>query len=130
MTVRLVRDAVKAQLETRLAGAVFTSFSVKNPPARYAVVFVSLPKKIRHRFMGGQWRHQYRVTVHSIGTDEDLALWVHERVDQLTAAQLTIPGRVLDSVEFVSSTEVDLNDKGTTPLWFVVTEFYIYSDPA
>lgn len=137
MSDRAHRDAVMAELETRLAGAVFKSYSAKIPggqpvvyPSRYAVVFVALSDKPRTRFSGGQWRHVYTVTVHSVGTDEDTCLWVRERVDLLTGKTLEVAGRKLLPTEFVTSRPPDLDDDGPKPLWFAITQFDIISDPA
>lgn len=137
MTLRAHRDAVMADLEARLPGSVFSSYSVRGAdgkvvayPKRYAVVFVALSSKPRTRFSGGQWRHVYTVTVHSVGVGEDEALWVQERVDKLTGRLLEVPGRVLFPVEFITSRPPDLDDDGPNPLWFTITQFDIISDPA
>ena len=137
MSDRAHRDAVMADLEGRLPGAVFKSYSAKTSgeqpvvyPSRYAVVFVALSDKQRMRFSGGQWRHVYTVTVHSVGTDEDECLWVRERVDLLTDRTLEVTGRRLFPVEFVTSRPPDLDDDGPKPLWFAITQFDIISDPA
>lgn len=137
MSDRAHRDAVMAELEARLPGAVFKSYSVKGAdgkpivyPARYAVVFVALSQKPRTRFSGGQWRHVYTVTVHSVGVDEDTCLWVRERVDQLTGKTLSVTGRKLYPAEFVTSRPPDLDSDGPKPLWFAITQFDIISDPA
>ncbi|MFF8817810.1 hypothetical protein ACF07D_07425 [Leucobacter sp. NPDC015123] len=129
MSDRVHRDAVMAELETRLPGAVFKSYSAATKD-RYAVVFVALSDKPRTRFSGGQWRHVYTVTVHSVGTDEDTCLWVRERVDLLTGKTLEVAGRKLFPVEFVTSRPPDLDDDGPKPLWFAITQFDIISDPA
>ena len=128
MSKRAIRDAVIAELQTRLPGAVFQAYSAASGP-RYAVVFVALSHKPRTRFTGGQWRHVYTVTVHSVGEDENLALWVDERVDALTEKQLAVTGRKLWPVEFITSQPPNLDDDGTKPLWFTVTQFDITSDP-
>lgn len=126
--IRAHRDAVIAELETRLPGAVFKSYSAAKGP-RYAVVFVALGSKPSTRFTGGQWRHVYTVTVHSVGEDEDLALWVQERVDKLTGVTLGVAGRKLWPAEFITAQPPNLDDDGTTPLWFTITQFDITSDP-
>lgn len=137
MSDRAHRDAVMADLEARLPGAVFKSYSVKaadgkaiSYPARYAIVFIALGHKDRARHSGGQWRHVYTVTVHSVGSDEDSALWVRERVDALTGKTLEVAGRKLFPVEFITSRPPDLDDDGPRPLWFTITQFDIVSDPA
>ncbi|MCW2287037.1 hypothetical protein EDF60_1688 [Leucobacter luti] len=127
--IRAHRDAVIADLETRLQGAVFKSYSAAKG-SRYAVVFVALSSKLRTRYAGGQWRHVYTVTVHSVGEDEDSALWVQERVDKLTGVTLAVAGRKLDPVEFITAQPPNLDDDGPKPLWFTITQFDIISDPA
>lgn len=129
MSIRAHRDAVIAELSTRLPGSVFKSYSAASG-ARYAVVFIALSSKPRTRFTGGQWSHIYTVTVHSVGEDEDLALWVHERVDELTDKTITVPNRRVWPARFITSQPPDLNDVGVKPLWFTVTQFDLHSDPA
>lgn len=138
MTLRAHRDAVTAALEERLPGAVFSSYSKAlkaagtggKPLVRWAVVFIALSSKPRTRLSGGQWRHVYTVTVHSVGVGEDEALFVQERVDLLTGKTLEAAGRKLFPVEFVTSRPPELDDDGPRPLWFTVTQFDIISDPA
>lgn len=129
MSIRATRDAVIAELQTRLPGAVFKSYTAASGP-RYAVVFIGRSAKPRTRFTGGQWRDVYTVTVHSVGQDEDLALWVEERVAKLTGARLTVPGRTVWPVEYITGQPPNLNDDGVKPLWFTVTQFDVISDPA
>ena len=131
--IRAHRNAVIAELETRLPGAVFKSYSAaaKAPTvSRYAVVFIGRASKPRTRFTGGQWRDIYTVTVHSVGSDEDLALWVEERVALLTGVKLTVTGRNVWPVEYITGQPLNLDDDGTRPLWFTVSQFDIVSDPA
>lgn len=128
MSIRAHRDAIIAELATRLPGAVFKSYSAASGP-RYAVVFIALSSKPRTRFTGGQWQHVYTVTVHSVGEDEDLALWVQERVDLLTGKTLAVPNRKLWPVEYITGQPPNLDDDGVKPLWFTVTQFDIKSDP-
>lgn len=133
MSIRAHRDAVIADLEARLPGAVFKSYSAaKKAPtlSRYAVVFIGRSGKPRTRYTGGQWRDRYTVTVHSVGEDEDLAFWVEERVVKLTGAHLTVAGRSLWAVEYVTGQPPALDSDGTKPLWFTVSQFDIISDPA
>ena len=126
--MRAHRDAVIAELASRLPGAVFKSYTAASGP-RYAVVFIGRSAKPRTRFSGGQWRDVYTVTVHSVGSDEDLALWVEERVAKLTGAKLTVAGRNVWPVEYITGQPPNLDDDGTKPLWFTVTQFDIISDP-
>lgn len=131
--MRAHRDAVIAELETRLPGAVFKSYSAGTDdprPARYAVVFLGRASKPRTRFSGGQWRDVYTVTVHSVGEDENLSFWVEERVAKLTGAKLTVPGRNVWPVQYTTGQPPSLDDDGTKPLWFTVSQFDITSDPA
>lgn len=131
MTIRAHRDSVIASLQQDLPGAVFKSYSaVAGSLQRYAVVFIAPSTKRRPRYTGGQSRTVYTVTVHSVGLDEDLALWVHERVDRLTGRVLVVPGYELWPVEFVTSRPPELDDDSPTPLWFTVTQFDVISDPA
>lgn len=131
--MRLHRNAVIAQLETRLPGAVFKSYTVAKGepvrPSRYAVVFIGRSSKPRTRFTGGQWQDKFTVTIHSVGVDEDSALWVEERVSKLTGAHLMVADRNVWPVAYVTGQPVDLNDAGVTPLWFAVSQFDITSDP-
>lgn len=128
MTIRAHRDAVIAELESRLPGAVFKSYSAADK-SRYAVVFIARSAKPRTRYMGGQWRDVFTVTVHSVGSDEDQALWVQERVDKITGIVLQVPGRRLFPVEYITGQPPSLDDDGAVPLWFTVSQFDIISDP-
>ena len=130
--MRAHRNAVIAELSTRLPGAVFKSYSAAAKAAgveRYAVVFIGRASKPRTRFTGGQWRDIYTVTIHSVGSDEDLALWVEERVVKLTGVKLTVSGRNVWPVEYITGQPPNLDDDGVKPLWFTVTQFDIHSDP-
>lgn len=130
MTVRAHRDAVIASLGSDLPGAVFKSYSaVSGSLQRYAVVHIAPSVKQRPRYTGGQSRTVYTATVHSVGLDEDLALWVQERVERLTGRSLAVPGFKLWPVEFVTSRPPELDDGSSVPLWFTVTQFDITSDP-
>lgn len=133
MTIRAHRDAVIANLEARLPGAVFKSYSAAAKAAgveRYAVVFIGRSSKPRTRFTGGQWRDIYTVTIHSVGEDEELALMAEEKVALLTGAKLTVAGRNVFPVEYITGQPPNLDDDGPRPLWFTVTQFDIHSDPA
>lgn len=129
MTMRSVRDAVVSSLEVDLPGAVFTSYGATSK-SRYAVVFTALAEKPRTRLMGGQFRDLYTVTVHSVGTSEQSALWVAEKVNQLTGRVLSVDSRRMRPVEYVTGREPALDDSSVSPLWFVVSQFDIISDPA
>lgn len=130
MTVRLHRDAVIASLQQDLPGAVFKSYAaVPGTLQRYSVVFIAPSTKQRPRYMGGQSRTVYTVTVHSVGQDEDLALWVQERAERLTGRVLIVPGFRCWPVEFITGRPPELDDDGTSPLWFTATQFDITSDP-
>ncbi len=129
MTLRSHRDAVIAALEVDLPGSVFKPYEATDLP-RYAVVWVAVSDSPRTRFTGGQWREIYTVTVHSFGDDDDLALWVAERVSRLKGKTLSIPGRRLWPVEFITQRPPELDDDGPNPLQRVATQFDITSDPA
>lgn len=127
MSIRATRDAVIASLETDLPDSVFKSYSAAKK-SRYAVVFIARSSKRRTRFTGPQAQDVFTVTVHSVGIDEDSALWVQERVDNLTGKRLTVPGRKLWPAEFITGQAADLDDDGPAPLWFAVSQFDIISD--
>lgn len=127
MTIRATRDAVIASLQGDLANSVFKSYSASDKD-RYAVVFVARSRKDRVRYTGPQSRDTFTVTVHSVGVDEDSALWVQERVDKLTGKVLTVSGRSLWPVEYVTGQPPSLDDDGPTPLWFSISQFDIVSD--
>ena len=127
--MRAHRNAVIAELESRLAGSVFTSYGAASK-SRYAVVFIGRSAKPRTRFTGGQWRDVYTVTIHSVGASEEECLWVEERVNLLTGKKLTVPGRTVWPVEYITGQPPSLDDDGTKPLWFTVSQFDIISDPA
>ena len=127
--MRAHRNAVIAELESRLAGSVFTSYGAASK-SRYAVVFIGRSAKPRTRFTGGQWRDVFTVTIHSVGASEEECLWVEERVNQLTGAKLTVTGRDVWPVEYITGQPPSLDDDGTKPLWFTVSQFDIISDPA
>lgn len=129
MTLRAHRDAVIASLLTGLPSAVFKSYSASDKE-KYAVVFIARSSKPRTRFTGGQWSDVFTVTVHSVGSDEDEALWVQERVDQLTGKILPVAGRKLRPVVYITGQPCQLDDDGPDPLWWAVSQFDIYSDPA
>lgn len=126
--IRAHRDAVIASLNSDLPGAVFHSYAAANN-TRYAVVFIARAEKERSRYSSAQIRDRFTITVHSVGTDEDSCLWVQERVDRLTGKTLTVANRFLRPVEFITGTAPDLNDQGTTPLWWAISQFDIISDP-
>ena len=127
--MRAHRNAVIAELESRLAGSVFTSYGAASK-SRYAVVFIGRSAKPRTRFTGGQWRDVFTVTIHSVGASEEECLWVEERVNQLTGKKLTVPNRTVWPVEYITGQPPSLDDDGTKPLWFTVSQFDIISDPA
>ena len=127
--MRAHRNAVIAELESRLPGAVFTSYGAASK-SRYAVVFIGRSAKPRTRFTGGQWRDVFTVTIHSVGASEEECLWVEERVNQLTGAKLTVTGRDVWPVEYITGQPPSLDDDGTKPLWFTVSQFDIISDPS
>ena len=129
MSIRAHRNAIIAELETRLAGSVFTSYGAASK-ARYAVVFIGRSAKPRTRFTGGQWRDVFTVTIHSVGASEEECLWVEERVNLLTGKKLTVTGRDVWPVEYVTGQPPSLDDDGTKPLWFTVSQFDIISDPS
>ena len=130
MTVRGVSSAVVAELAKSLPGAVFAPFGVPSPaPQRYAVVWVSLVEKQRTRLTGGQVRDVFTVTVHCVGADAVQAHWVQEKVNALTGVTLTVSGRMLWPVEFVTSQPAALDDDGDSPLVFAVSQFDVMSDP-
>ena len=127
--IRAHRDAVIASLQSDLSGSVFKSYSASDQ-SRYAVVFIARSSKERPRYTGGQSRDVFTVTVHSVGVDEDSALWVQERVDKLTGKTLTVVGRRLWPVEYITGQPPNLDDDGPVPLWFSVSQFDIISDPS
>lgn len=126
--IRAHRDAVIASLETDLPGSVFKSYSASNK-SRYAVVFIARSSKRRTRFTGSQSQDLFTLTIHSVGVDEDSALWVQERVDKLTDKRLVVTGRSLFPVEYITGQAANLDDDGPQPLWFAVSQFDIKSDP-
>ena len=128
--IRAHRDVVKASLEADLPGSVFSSYSAVKDSKRYAVVFIARTSKPQLRYTSGQVRDVFTVTVHSVGVDEDSALWVQERVDRLTGRQLVVPGRRLQKVRYVTGRPPELDDDSTAPLWFTISQFDIVSDPA
>lgn len=131
--MRAHRAAVIAALQGDLAGIVFTPSEVTSKAAglkKYAVVFIAPSVKERSRYTSAQNRDRFTVTVHSVGESEDSALWVAERVDKLTGQVLTVAGRVLHPVEFVTGrAPQDPDDDGLSPLWFAVSQFDVVSDP-
>lgn len=129
MSIRLHRDAVIASLLADLSGSVFKSYSAADK-SRYAVVFIARTRRDRSRFTGPQSRDTFTVTVHCVGESEDSALWVQERVDKLTGKVLTVAGRSVWPVEYVTGQPPDLDDDGPDPLWFSVSQFDIISDPS
>ena len=127
--MRAHRNAIIAELETRLPGSVFTSYGAASK-SRYAVVFIGRSAKPRTRFTGGQWRDVFTVTIHSVGASEEECLWVEERVSLLTGKKLTVTGRDVWPVEYITGQPPSLDDDGTKPLWFTVSQFDIISDPS
>jgi hypothetical protein len=131
MTVRGVTSVVVAELVKSLPGAVFAPFDVPSPaPQRYAVVWVSMSGKDRPRYSSGQVRDVYTVTVHCVGSDAAQAHWVQEKVNALTGVKLTLAGRKLWPVEYVTGQPAALDDDGDSPLVFAVSQFDVMSDPA
>lgn len=129
MSIRAHRDAVMASLGADLPGSVFKSYSASSG-TRYAVVWISRSRMDRSRYSSMQNRDIFTVTVHSVGADEDSCLWVQERVDRLMNRVLSVSGRRVWPVEYVTGRPPDLDDDGPTPLWFSVSQFNIISDPA
>lgn len=127
MSIRAHRDAVIASLEADLPGSVFKSYSASDK-TRYAVVWIARSRVDRSRYSSLQNRDVFTVTVHSVGADEDSCLWVQERVDRLTNRVLSVSGRRLRPVVYVTGRPPDLDDDGTAPLWFSVSQFDIISD--
>lgn len=133
MTLLAHRDAILAFYRADLPGQVFTSYSAAKKAAdvnAYAVVFIARSRKERTRYTGGQTRDTYTVTVHNVGDSEDSCLWVQDLVDKLTDQTLTVTGRTLWPARYVTGQPPDLDDDGTTPLWFSISQFDIISDPA
>ena len=131
--MRVHRAAVITALQPDLTGSVFKPSEVTKKAAgldRYAVVYISRSGKERARYTGKQTRDRYTVTVHCVGKSEDSALWVQERVDKLTGQVLTVAGRSVWPVEYVTGQPPDLDDDGPDPLWFSVSQFDITSSPA
>lgn len=130
MTLRIHRDAVIASLLVDLPGKVFKPYDAPAGAVNYAVVWVSLSDSPQTRFTGGQWREVYTVTVHAFGKDDEQVSWAAERVLRLKGRTLTVVGRKLQPVQFVTQKPPELDDDGPTPLQRVVTQFDIISDPA
>lgn len=138
MTLRLHRDAVIASLGTDLPMSVFKSRSKPKdavgpngqPLTRWATVWIAHSGMDRSRYSSMQNRDIFTVTVHCVGVDEDSCLWVQERVDRLTNRVLTVSGRRVWPVEYITGRPPDLDDDGPDPLWFSVSQFDIVSDPA
>ena len=128
MSLRALRDAVMASLDTDLPGSVFKSYTASSG-TRYAVVWISRSRMDRSRYSSMQNRDIFTVTIHSVGVDEDSCLWVQERVDRLTNRVLSVSGRRVWPVEYVTGRPPDLDDDGPAPLWFSVSQFDIISDP-
>lgn len=132
--MRAHRAAVIAFYQDDLAGIVFKPSEVTKKAAglkKYAVVFIAPSQKIRSRYSSVQNRDVFTVTVHSVGKDEDSALWVAERVNKLTGKTLAVAGRSLFPVEYVTGQPpIDPDDDAPSPLWFSVSQFDITSDPA
>lgn len=129
MTVRGVSSAVVAELVKSMPNAVFEPYGVPSPaPQRYAVVWVSMSGRDRPRYSSGQVRDVYTVTVHCVGSDAAQAHWVQEKVNALTGKSLTLAGRKLWPVEYVTGQPAALDDDGDTPLVFAVSQFDIVSD--
>jgi len=133
MTLLDHRDAVLGFLNTALPGQVFKSYTAAKKAAgvtAYAVVFIARSRREQARYTGGQTRDTYTVTVHNVGDSEDSCLWVQDLVDTLTDQTLTVTGHSLRPARYVTGQPPDLDDDGTTPLWFSISQFDIISDPA
>jgi len=133
MTIRAHRDAVITALSVSLPGAVFKSYSAAAKDAsvsRYAVLFIARTRRDRTRYTGPQSRDTFTLTVHCVGTTEDEALYVQERVDELTGLKLPVAGRHVHPVEFVTGKPPELDDDSTQPLWYSTSQFDLTSDPA
>lgn len=129
--IRAVRDAVIAELDDVLPESVFKSYMAAEGPSRYAVVFVARTRKVRPRSTSGQVRDVYTVTVHSVGVDEDSALWVQEHVDAaLTDRVLRVPGVKTWAASYVTGRPPSNDDTSDVPMWFTVSQFDIICDPA
>lgn len=48
----------------------------------------------------------------------------------LTGKKLTVAGRNVWPVEYITGQPPSLDDDGTKPLWFTVSQFDIISDPS
>lgn len=130
MSIRAHENAVKESLLADLPESVFASYSTTKGKSRYAVVFIALSKSEQSRFTAGQTRDTFTVTVHNCGESKDSAQWVEERVLKLKGKVLTVPGRKLWPVEYVTGQPLDLDEDGENPIWFSISQFDIVSDPA
>lgn len=127
--MRTHRDAFISELKKTLPDSVFKSYEASDKN-RYAVVWIRLSEKPNTRYSAGQNGDVYTITVHCVGNSEDSALWVQEKVNALTGTKLSVSGRAMHPVEYITGQECQLNEESESPLWWAVSQFDLHSIPA
>lgn len=130
--IRATKNAILARLraDAVLAGVTFEGV-VEDRPELYCSVFINSGYRTSERFTGPAVTAEFTFTIHSVGTSQDQAQFVAERVfAQLLDFSPTIAGRTARRLRHVVSRPAELDRDVTPPLWFVVDQFDLTTDPA
>lgn len=130
MTARLHHAAFMARLKS--SGGIPEAFDGEVPSGlqRWAKVWPPAGWSSQFRMSGLRTAKTFTWTVHSVGISVEHALWVQERVLlKAENAQLVVAGWNPQKVTHPVSRVMDLDESGSVPLFFIVDQFDVYSEP-
>lgn len=130
--IRAHKNAVLARLreDAILADSTFEG-EVSARPARYCTVYVDSGFRQVERFTGGSGVADFSFTIHSVGSTQEQAQLVAERVfAQLLDWTPTIAGRNSRRMRHVASRPVAYDTDIDPPLYFAVDVFDLTTAPA
>lgn len=129
--IRAHKNAVLARLreDAILADSTFGG-EVTTRPARYCTVYVDSGFRQVERFTGGSGVADFSFTIHSVGSTQEQAQLVAERVfAQLLDWTPTIAGRNSRRMRHVASRPVAYDTDIDPPLYFAVDVFDLTTAP-